>query len=82
MLAGNAAVRDGLREVRGGRLLYRVAEDRLIASSGEAGEERVHIVIAPPGEEAPPQADPGDTAPDGPERPGEPDGGAPDEPGE
>lgn len=79
VLAGNAEVRDGLREVRGGSLLYRLAEDRLIASSGEAGEERVHIVIAPPGEEAPQQADPGDAAPD---EPGEPDDGAPDDPGE
>jgi lipopolysaccharide transport protein LptA len=71
VLAGNATVRDGLREVSGGRLLYRLAEDRLIASSDESGQERVRIVIAPPAEsgnsgaEAPPEApqDAGDRDP-------------------
>jgi lipopolysaccharide transport protein LptA len=51
-LAGQAALRDGLREVSGGRLLYRVEEDRLIASSDEEREERVRIVITPPAESA------------------------------
>lgn len=51
-LAGQAAVRDGVREVSGGRLVYRIAEDRLIASTDDAGAERVRIVITPPeGEE-------------------------------
>jgi lipopolysaccharide transport protein LptA len=50
-LSGQATLRDGLREVSGGRLLYRIAEDRLIASSDEEGEERVRIVITPPGQE-------------------------------
>lgn len=47
-LAGRAELRDGVREVSGARLLYRIAEDRLIASADEAGEERVRIVITPP----------------------------------
>ena len=49
-LAGQAALRDGVREVSGGRLLYRIAEDRLIASAegNGDGDERVRIVITPP----------------------------------
>lgn len=47
-LAGQAALRDGTREVSGGRLVYRISEDRLIASSDEEGTERVRIVITPP----------------------------------
>jgi lipopolysaccharide transport protein LptA len=56
-LAGHAALRDGIREVSGGRLLYRITEDRLIASADEDGTERVRIVISPPreGEQAPEQ---------------------------
>lgn len=50
-LAGQAALRDGIREVSGGRLVYRIAEDRLIASADDEGTERVRIVITPPGEE-------------------------------
>lgn len=49
-LAGQAALRDGVREVSGGRLLYRIDEDRLIASTDQEGGERVRIVISPPGE--------------------------------
>lgn len=50
-LAGRAALRDGVREVSGGRLLYRIAEDRLLASTDEEGVDRVRIVITPPGED-------------------------------
>jgi lipopolysaccharide transport protein LptA len=66
-LSGQAALRDGLREVSGGRLVYRIAEDRLIASSDEQGTERVRIVITPPEregtapgptEEPPPEGEP------------------------
>lgn len=53
-LAGQAGLRDGVREVSGGRLVYRIGEDRLIASSDEEGTERVRIVITPP--ESPPPA--------------------------
>jgi lipopolysaccharide export system protein LptA len=54
-LAGQAALRDGVREVSGGRLVYRIAEDRLIASADEEGDgqERVRIVISPPGDIGP-----------------------------
>jgi lipopolysaccharide transport protein LptA len=62
-LSGQASLSDGLREVSGGRLLYRIREDRLLASADEEGTERVRIVITPPerpdggarpdGEEAP-----------------------------
>lgn len=63
-LTGQAVVRDGAREVSGGRLLYRLAEDRLIASSAESGDDRVRIVIVPPGEEpAPPDEDAGEERP-------------------
>ena len=47
-LAGRATLRDGLREVSGGRLVYRIAEDRLIASTDEEGADRVRIIITPP----------------------------------
>lgn len=50
-LAGQAALRDGIREVSGGRLVYRITEDRLIASTDDEGDERVRIVITPPGEQ-------------------------------
>jgi lipopolysaccharide transport protein LptA len=51
-LAGQAALRDGVREVSGGRLVYRIAEDRLIASADEDGADRVRIVITPPENDA------------------------------
>ncbi|MFU8821871.1 MAG: lipopolysaccharide transport periplasmic protein LptA [Gammaproteobacteria bacterium] len=51
VLAGQAALRDGVREVSGGQLVYRIAEDRLIASTDAEGAERVRIVITPPEEE-------------------------------
>lgn len=60
-LTGQAALRDGQREVSGARLVYRIADDRLIASADEEGDERVRITITPPegeGEnpdEAPPE---------------------------
>lgn len=57
-LAGQAALRDGLREVSGGRLLYRIAEDRLIASADDEGSDRVRIVITPPDEEQDPPDEP------------------------
>lgn len=65
-LAGQAALRDGVREVTGGRLLYRIAEDRLIASAEDNGDgdERVRIVITPPEERAPGGDDTTDTAED------------------
>ena len=50
-LAGRATLRDGLREVSGGRLVYRIAEDRLIASTDEEGADRVRIIITPPEDE-------------------------------
>lgn len=51
VLAGQAMLRDGVREVSGGQLVYRIAEDRLIASTDANGAERVRIVITPPEEE-------------------------------
>jgi lipopolysaccharide transport protein LptA len=62
-LSGQAMLRDGVREVSGARLQYRIAEDRLLASSDEDGSERVRIVITPPDE----AGAPGDTPP--PDRP-------------
>jgi lipopolysaccharide transport protein LptA len=53
-LAGQAVLRDGVREVSGGRLLYRISEDRLIASADDEGTDRVRIVITPPGTEEEP----------------------------
>lgn len=47
-LSGQAALRDGVREVTGGKLVYLVAEDRLIASADEEGRDRLRIVITPP----------------------------------
>jgi len=70
-LAGQAALRDEQREVSGARLVYRIEDDRLIASADEEGDERVRITITPPRddngddnpddgqEEAPPQEDGG-----------------------
>jgi len=74
-LSGQAALRDGLREVSGGRLLYRIAEDRLIASADDEGSDRVRIIITPPGDAEEPQGDgiPGET-------PGPPDEPPPSEP--
>jgi len=47
-LAGQAALRDDQREVSGARLVYRIEDDRLIASADEEGDERVRITITPP----------------------------------
>ncbi|MEJ2523342.1 MAG: lipopolysaccharide transport periplasmic protein LptA [Gammaproteobacteria bacterium] len=52
VLTGQATVQDGPREVSGGRLTYLMAEDRLIASSDESGDERVRVVIVPEDEDA------------------------------
>jgi len=49
-LQGQARLTDGVREASGARLVYRIAEDRLIASADEQGSERVRIVITPPEE--------------------------------
>jgi lipopolysaccharide transport protein LptA len=68
-LAGQANLRDGVREVSGGRLQYRISEDRLLASADDDGSERVRIVITPPG--APDEAT-GAPTPDPPDE-----GGAP-----
>ena len=67
-LAGQAALRDGVREVSGGRLVYRIAEDRLLASADEEGTDRVRIVITPPGENngADDRPDGGDDSPETP----------------
>jgi lipopolysaccharide transport protein LptA len=65
-LAGDAMLRDGLREVSGGRLVYRIAEDRLIASADDNGSERVRIVITPPEEEEVAPEDPAPPEDDGP----------------
>lgn len=53
-LAGQAVLRDGIREVSGGRLLYRISEDRLIASADSEGADPVRIVITPPDTEKTP----------------------------
>jgi lipopolysaccharide transport protein LptA len=64
-LAGQAVLRDGIREVSGGRLLYRISEDRLIASADDDGADRVRIVITPPnGDGAPAEAPPEEPSPD------------------
>jgi lipopolysaccharide transport protein LptA len=70
-LSGQAALRDGVREVSGGRLVYRIAEDRLLASADEEGTDRVRIVITPPGEDngADDRPDGGDGDDDSPETP-------------
>ena len=47
-LQGQARLSDGVREASGARLVYRIAEDRLIASADEQGTERVRIIITPP----------------------------------
>ncbi len=52
VLTGQATVQDGPREVSGGRLVYLMADDRLIASSDESGDERVRIVIVPDEQDA------------------------------
>jgi lipopolysaccharide transport protein LptA len=57
-LSGQANLRDGVREVSGGRLQYRIAEDRLLASADDDGSERVRIVITPPGESGEPTPTP------------------------
>lgn len=56
-LTEQAVVRDGAREVSGGRLVYRLDEDRLIASADESGDERVRIVIEPPETQPAPEDD-------------------------
>jgi lipopolysaccharide transport protein LptA len=69
-LAGQASLRDGVREVSGGRLVYRIAEDRLIASTDETGADRVRIVITPPdADNAAPEAPAPDDQSDEPEAP-------------
>jgi lipopolysaccharide transport protein LptA len=50
-LRGQAMLRDGVREASGASLVYRIAEDRLIASADEESGERVRIVITPPDDE-------------------------------
>jgi lipopolysaccharide transport protein LptA len=47
-LQGQARLSDGVREASGARLVYRITEDRLIASADEEGTERVRIIITPP----------------------------------
>lgn len=48
ILSGNARLLDGTNEVSGSRLIYRVAEGRVMAGSDEGGEQRVRITITPP----------------------------------
>ncbi|NGP52202.1 LptA/OstA family protein [Thioalkalivibrio sp. XN8] len=54
-LQGQARLSDGLREASGAKLVYRIAEERLIASADEEGGERVRIIITPPEEEPEPE---------------------------
>lgn len=66
VLSGDARLLDGTNEVSGSRLIYRVAEDRVMAGSDDGGEQRVRITITPPsgGEDTPAAAEP-DLAVDG-----------------
>ena len=48
VLSGDARLLDGTNEVSGSRLIYRVAEGRVMAGSDEGGEQRVRITITPP----------------------------------
>jgi len=50
-LQGQARLTDGVREASGARLVYRITEDRLIATADESGTERVRIIITPPEDE-------------------------------
>jgi lipopolysaccharide transport protein LptA len=67
-LQGRALLTDGIREASGARLVYRIAEDRLIASADEEGGERVRIVITPPEEPEEQPPDDAGTEPPEPER--------------
>lgn len=60
VLSGDARLLDGTNEVSGSRLIYRVAEDRVMAGSDDGGEQRVRITITPPsgGEDTPAAAEP------------------------
>ncbi|MGD9387390.1 MAG: LptA/OstA family protein [Gammaproteobacteria bacterium] len=66
-LRGQALLTDGIREASGAQLVYRIAEDRLIASADEEGGERVRIVITPPEEGAERPPDEGEPEPPEPE---------------
>lgn len=56
VLAGEARLLDGTNEVSGSRLIYRVADGRVMAGSDEGGEERVRITITPPADRQDPEA--------------------------
>jgi lipopolysaccharide export system protein LptA len=66
VLAQHAQLYDGTNEITGERLLYKVAEDRLIASSDASNGERVRVTITPqtveprePPEDGEPSTEPG-----------------------
>lgn len=50
-LSNNASVTDGASAITGRRLTYNLVEDRLLATSDGAPDERVRVVIVPPRED-------------------------------
>lgn len=50
-LIDNASVTDGANAITGRRLTYNLLEDRLLATSDGAPDERVRVVIVPPRED-------------------------------
>ncbi len=56
VLSGDARLLDGTNEVSGSRLIYRVADGRVMAGSGEGDEDRVRITITPPSDADGPEA--------------------------
>jgi lipopolysaccharide transport protein LptA len=54
-LTGNAWLSDGRNEIRGESLVYSMREERVVASAGEQGSQRVRIVINP---KSPPSKNP------------------------
>ena len=55
VLSGDARLLDGTNEVSGSRLIYRVADGRVMAGSDEGDEERVRITITPPADAGNPE---------------------------
>ena len=50
-LSDNASVTDGASAITGRRLTYNLVEDRLLATSDGAPDQRVRVVIVPPSED-------------------------------
>lgn len=50
VLSGDARLLDGTNEVSGSRLIYRIADGRVMAGSDAGDEDRVRITITPPAE--------------------------------